>query len=68
MISGGNMKFDLNSLSDIKTIRKINANSSKELAVYVNDRMGKVPIFGYPVMCYSPNEFNNDSVFKKENI
>lgn len=58
LFTGGDiakMKFDLNQLRDIKTIRKINANSSKELAIYVDDRKGKVPIFGYPVMCYSPN-------------
>lgn len=58
MVGGGSLsgkKFKLNELKDIETIRRINANSSKELAVYVDDRKGKIPIFGYPIMCYSPN-------------
>ena len=61
MVSGDNlskMKFDNEQMKNIETIRYINKNSSKELAVYVDDRMGKVPIFGYPLMCYSPNEID----------
>lgn len=56
-------------MRDIETIRFINKNSSKELAVYVDDRMGKVPIFGYPLLCYSPNEIDQSgTLFKVKNI
>ena len=36
--------------------------------MYVDDRMGKVPIFGYPIMCYSPNKSLNDIAMQKKNV
>ena len=40
MVSGGNFsnfKFNANDLKDVKNIRAINQNSSKELAKYVDE-------------------------------
>ena len=53
------LNFNKEELHDIKNIREINKNSSKELAIYVDEVKGHIPIFGYPLMCYSPNESLN---------
>lgn len=49
-------KFSMEQLKDIHTIRKINKNSFKDLSKLLNDGKGHIPIFGYPLICYSPNQ------------
>ena len=49
-------KYDLRELRDIKTIRQITKGTYKDLGILINDRKGTIPIFGYPLICYSPNE------------
>ncbi len=44
-------------------------NSSKELGDFINNQSGKVPIFGYPLLCYSPKQSladNHKIVLKKD--
>lgn len=48
------MKFHLEELSDIKMIRKVTKDAYKDLGELL-DSNKKVPIFGYPLLCYSPN-------------
>jgi hypothetical protein len=40
------------------------ANQSK----YVDEVKGRVPIFGYPLMCYSPTDNQTQSLFKLKDI
>ena len=49
------MKFSLAELKDINMIRQITRTSLKDLGDLLNERAGRVPIFGYPLLCYSPN-------------
>mmetsp|Transcript_4035 Transcript_4035/g.6048 ORF Transcript_4035/g.6048 Transcript_4035/m.6048 type:complete len:103 (+) Transcript_4035:1186-1494(+) len=49
--------FTQEDLKNIETIRKITKDTYKELGEFLNERKGQVPIFGYPLICYSPNSF-----------
>ena len=48
-------KFTWEELKDIKVIRRINKDQYKELGHMLDDGKGNIPIFGYPLICYSPN-------------
>jgi len=55
-----NMKFSLAELKDINMIRQITRGSLKDLGDLLNERAGRVPIFGYPLVCYSPNHSEHE--------
>ena len=61
-------KFTWNELKDIKVIRRINKDQYKELGHLLNDGKGNIPIFGYPLVCYSPNSNPQDlnKIFRPE--
>ena len=48
-----NMKIDIRELRDLAKIRKVTKNSYKDLGDLLNTN-SKIPIFGYPLICYSP--------------
>ena len=39
---------------DVKKLREINSKSNEDLKKYVSDVRGRIPIFGYPLITYSP--------------
>jgi hypothetical protein len=43
-------------LKDIKQIRSITKDIYKDLDALVSEGKGKIPIFGYPLICFSPNQ------------
>jgi hypothetical protein len=49
------MMIDIRDLKDINMIRKVTKDSFKDLGDLLNSRK-QVPVFGYPLICYSPNE------------
>ena len=53
-------KYSLEELRDINIIRKITKGSYKELGDLIDERKGTIPIFGYPLMSYSPNRSLNE--------
>lgn len=55
------MRFDLKELRDITMIRKITKDSYKDLGDLLNYGK-KIPIFGYPLICYSPNQNKEDQL------
>ena len=48
-----NLKIDIRELRDLAKIRKVTKNSYKDLGDLLNTN-SKIPIFGYPLICYSP--------------
>ena len=52
-------KFTMEQLKSIHTIHRINKNSFKDLSKLLSDGKGHIPIFGYPLICYSPNTKNS---------
>ena len=55
------MMFDLKDLRDINMIRKVTKDSFKDLGDLLNNRK-KIPVFGYPLLCYSPNKSKEDQL------
>ena len=54
----GDAKIDITDLSNIENIRKVTRGQFKELSQFVDDRKGRIPLFGFPMISYSPpNEF-----------
>ena len=49
------MQFTYEELKKVDTIRKITKGNIKDLGELLNEGKGKIPIFGYPLICYSPN-------------
>lgn len=41
-------------LHDVEKIRKVTKGVYKELNPFVDDSSGRVPVFGFPLICYSP--------------
>ena len=54
--------IDIRDLKDINMIRKITKDSYKDLGDLLNSRK-QVPVFGYPLICYSPNQSLNNHRF-----
>ena len=50
------MQFTYEELKKVDTIRKITKGNIKDLGELLNEGKGKIPIFGYPLICYSPNQ------------
>jgi len=46
--------YQLNHFRDIHNIRKVTKNQFKELGSILDERKGRVPIFGYPLFNFSP--------------
>ena len=38
----------------MEDVRKLTNGNCKELEEFVGDVKGRIPVFGYPMMCYSP--------------
>ena len=41
-------------LNDVEKIRKVTKGVYRELNPFVDDNSGRVPVFGFPLICYSP--------------
>ena len=39
---------------DINKLREVNSKSNEDLLKYVSDVRGRMPVFGYPMITYSP--------------
>lgn len=53
--AGLNMHFSREEFKKIENIRLITKGNTKELGEILNEGKGNIPIFGYPLICYSPN-------------
>ena len=49
------MHFSREEFKKIENIRLITKGNTKELGEILNEGKGNIPIFGYPLICYSPN-------------
>ena len=41
-------------VTNLEEVRKLTSGNCKELEQFVANVKGRIPIFGYPMMCYSP--------------
>ena len=41
-------------ITNLDDVRKLTSGNCKELEQFVANIKGRIPIFGYPMMCYSP--------------
>ena len=39
---------------DVNKLREVNSRSNEDLLRYVSDVRGRIPMFGYPMITYSP--------------
>ena len=47
-------KFHLRHFQDIANIRRVTKDQFKELGDMIDEGKGRLPIFGYPLVCFSP--------------
>ena len=53
------------SVTNIEQVRDVTKGNCKDLEVYVQNQEGKIPIFGYPLLAFSPGNNGRSLTDKK---
>ena len=53
------------SVTSIEQVRNVTKGNCKDLEIYVQNQEGKIPIFGYPLLHFSPKNNGRSLTDKK---